>query len=66
MHCRLAFVRMQQRAQLSQILEKLPSDLQGQFPSFNSVHPEDAERGLAATFGGYVITGAWACSTLMV
>ena len=56
--CRLAFVCMQQRTQLSQILEKLPSELQGQFPSFNSVHPEDAGKGLAATVGGCVITGA--------
>lgn len=38
----------------------------GAVSQFNSVHPEDAERGLAATFGGYVITGAWARSTLMV
>jgi len=60
MRCRLSFVRMQQRAQRSQTFEKLPSELQGQSLNFNLVHPEDARKGLAATFGGYVITGACA------
>ena len=67
MQCRLAYLHMQQRAQAAGTFRDLPADLQGQFPSFNAVHPQDVEKGeRVKSFGGYQITGSWARTKLMV